>query len=103
MYKDRIDAANQLAKTLVNKGLDPTKLVVLSIPRGGAVIGDILASKLNCQHQIIISKKLGAPNQPELAIGAITEDGEPSLNNGLIDSLNINNYYLDQEISQVRQ
>jgi len=107
MFKDRLDAANQLAEKLTNhpniKSINNNDILVLSIPRGGVPIGDVIARKLNCDHQVIISKKLGSPNQSELAIGAIAENSPPFLNQDLIDRLGISRNYLDREITNVRQ
>ena len=43
----------------------------MAIPRGGVILGDIVASELNVDLDIIICKKIGAENNPELAIGAV--------------------------------
>ena len=78
MFRNREDAALQLAKRLKARKLkDP---VVLGIPRGGVVIAAILARELGADLDIVLSRKLRAPYQPELAIGAIGEDGEVYLN-----------------------
>lgn len=72
--KDRTTAANILGETLkdVIKGEEKTKQsVVLGIPRGGVVIADIIARKLDCQFDIIIPRKLRAPHNEELAIGTV--------------------------------
>ena len=71
MFSDRVDAGMRLAKLLVPM---PNSLV-LAIPRGGVVLGDIIAQKINCQLDVIISKKITPPDYPEYAIGAITHDG----------------------------
>ncbi|MBS1188855.1 MAG: putative phosphoribosyltransferase [Rhodocyclaceae bacterium] len=74
MFNDREDAALQLAARLAHRPLkDP---VVLGIPRGGLVTGAILARELGAELDVVLSRKLRAPYQPELAIGAIGEDGE---------------------------
>jgi predicted phosphoribosyltransferase len=49
--------------------------LVLSIPRGGVVTGAVLAQELNAELDVVLSQKLRAPNQPELSIGAVTDDG----------------------------
>ena len=50
-------------------------LVVLAIPRGGVVLGDIIASEFHCNLDIVVSKKIGAPFNKELAIGAVMPGG----------------------------
>ncbi len=78
MFRNREDAALQLAQRLRARKLkDP---VVLGIPRGGVVTAAILARELGAELDVVLSRKLRAPYQPELAIGAIGEDGEVYLN-----------------------
>ncbi len=78
MFRNREDAALQLAKRLKTLALkDP---VVLGIPRGGVVTAAVLARELGAELDVVLSRKLRAPYQPELAIGAIGEDGEVHLN-----------------------
>lgn len=78
MFKNREDAALQLAKRL--KALKLKDAVVLGIPRGGVVTAAVLARELGAELDVVLSRKLRAPYQPELAIGAIGEDGEVYLN-----------------------
>ena len=78
MFRNREDAARQLAEKLKDRELhDP---VVLAIPRGGVVTGAVLARELGADLDVILSRKLRAPGQPELAVGAVTEDGRVYLN-----------------------
>jgi putative phosphoribosyl transferase len=78
MFRNREDAALQLAQILKERRLkDP---LVLAIPRGGVVTGAVLARELGAELDVVLSRKLRAPYQPELAIGAIGEDGEQYLN-----------------------
>jgi putative phosphoribosyl transferase len=74
MFLDREDAARQLASALRDRGLE--RPVILAIPRGGVVVGATLARELNAELDVILSRKLRAPFQPELAVGAISETGE---------------------------
>jgi predicted phosphoribosyltransferase len=60
-------------------------LLVLSIPRGGVVVGDIVAQELGCAHDVVIVKKIGYPGHEELAIGAMAEDGESFLNEDMLN------------------
>ena len=71
MFSNRVDAGMRLAKILVPM---PNSLV-LAIPRGGVVLGDIIAQKIGCPLDVVISKKITPPDYPEYAIGAITHDG----------------------------
>ena len=78
MFSNREDAARQLAQRL--KSLPLKDPLVLAIPRGGVVIGAVLARELRAELDVVLARKLRAPFQPELAIGAIGEDGEEYLN-----------------------
>lgn len=78
MFRNREDAASQLAEKLKSRELhDP---LVLAIPRGGVVTGAVLARELGADLDVVLSRKLRAPGQPELAIGAVAEDGQVYLN-----------------------
>lgn len=78
MFRNREDAARQLAEKLRGRKLrDP---LVLAIPRGGVVTGAVLARELRADLDVVLSRKLRAPEQPELAIGAIAEDGQAYFN-----------------------
>ena len=61
----------------------------MGIPRGGVVIADIIAKKLGCQFDIVIPRKLRAPDNEELAIGAVMEDGTTYLNDDIVRTLGI--------------
>lgn len=84
MFTDRKDAAIQLAKALEKyKGKDA---VVLGIPRGGAVTAYYVATHLNAEFSLLVSRKLGHPFNPEYAVGALAEDGTIHLNaNALLE------------------
>jgi predicted phosphoribosyltransferase len=78
MFRNREDAGLRLAAALSGRELrDP---LVLAIPRGGVIIGAVLARELGADLDVVLSRKLRAPRQPELAIGAISEAGEIHLN-----------------------
>lgn len=72
-FRDRRDAAAQLAESLLH--LAARKPLVLAIPRGGVPLGEVLARRLGGELDIVLVRKLGAPGQPELAVGAIDEGG----------------------------
>jgi putative phosphoribosyl transferase len=98
--KDRANAANILGEALkdVIKNKEERKAsIVLAIPRGGVIVGDIIARKLSCEFDIIIPRKLRAPHSEELAIGAIMEDGTTYLNDILVKELEISQEYIEKE------
>lgn len=73
MFEDRYDAARQLAERLKDYK-DNKEAVLVTIPRGGLEIGVILAEELNLPLDIVLTKKIGAPDNPEFAIGAVSLD-----------------------------
>lgn len=83
IFKDRIAAGKLLAKRLKNIPAD----LVLGIPRGGVVVASEIANSLKLPLDIIITRKIGAPNQEELALGAVDPDGEVIWEEGLVDDL----------------
>jgi len=97
-FESRDDAGELLAKKL-----DKFKenAVVVAIPRGGIVVGAAVAKRLKIPLDLIIIRKLGAPGNPELAIGATTSKGGIVLDRDLIDQLDIPSKYVHQE--HVRQ
>jgi predicted phosphoribosyltransferase len=110
LFDDRVDAAKQLAVRLkdwldINVARQGeqlkhnTSVILLAIPRGGVVVGDVIASMLGIKLDIILSRKIGAPNNPELAIGAVMPDGSYSLNTDIADTLNVPQSYIDEQVS----
>ena len=71
MFSNRKDAGQALAERIPVT----SDTVVLAIPRGGVVLGDVIAQKIGCGLDVVISKKITPPSHPEYAIGAITHDG----------------------------
>lgn len=102
MFYDRADAGNQLAEEL-KKYHAKKDTVILAMPRGGVVLGKIIAQKLNLPLNIVFSKKIPAPSNPEYAIGAVGEKSEPILNEDLIGTMNITPDYIDKKITQIRE
>ena len=73
MFLDRVDAGNRLALKMAD--IIDENTLVLAIPRGGVVIGHQIAKHYDLQLDVIVSKKLSLPENPEFGIGAITYDG----------------------------
>ena len=99
--KNRESAGNILAETLkdVLKNEARQDITIIGLPRGGFVIAEIIATKLSCNLDMMISKRLRAPLNEEMAIGAVVEDGTTYLNKSLIEELNISDEYINNEIS----
>lgn len=73
-FKNRVDAGNKLAQALEEyRGTDA---VVYALPRGGVPVGRPVADALGVPLDLVISRKIGHPNNPEYAVCAVAEDGE---------------------------
>lgn len=99
-FADRVEAGRLLASALASAM--SKNAVVLAIPRGGVVVGFEVAHALGIQLDVIIPRKIGAPDNPELAIGAITEDGTSILDYWLIEYLQVSEDYIKKEIERQR-
>jgi putative phosphoribosyl transferase len=105
IFRDRIDAANKLAEKLKQQLMKPedrdsSSIVVLSISRGGVVIGDVVADKLNVKLDVVVSRKIGAPIDPEVTIGAVMPDGTYFLNEDIILTLGVPQNYIDTLVNE---
>lgn len=101
MFEDREQAGSQLAGKLKAElgKITPEMVVVLSIPRGGVVVGVQVAQALGCRHDVIVTKKLRAPHEEELAIGAVGETkGSLYLDERLAADVRADKEYIEQEI-----
>jgi putative phosphoribosyl transferase len=83
-------------KLLVEKSVN--EIIIMAIPRGGVVIGDVIAASLGAKLDIIVSRKIGAPTNPELAIGAVTHDGRFFPNEEVIRMVNVPQEHIDEQI-----
>jgi len=73
VFEDRIDAARKLARALAKfRGKNP---LVLAIPRGAVPMGRLIADELEGELDVVLVRKLGAPGNPEFAVGAVDESG----------------------------
>ncbi|MFB4295818.1 phosphoribosyltransferase [Actinomadura sp. NTSP31] len=86
-YADRAEAGRVLAARLAPMGLDGA--VVLALPRGGVPVGHEIARRLESPLDVLVTRKIGFPPQPELGVGAIAEGGEPVFDRGLLDRLGL--------------
>ena len=71
MFKDRFDAAEKLAN-LLEKYANNKQAIILAIPRGGIELGSVLAKRLQLPLDVIFTKKIALPMNPEFAIGAVS-------------------------------
>jgi len=103
LFVDRQEAGEKLAARLLDEPfieeVNRDELLVLSIPRGGVVVGAAVARVLGCAHDVIVARKIGFPGHEEAAIGAMAEDGAVVLDQGLIHEFA---KYITQAIEQTR-
>ncbi len=97
LFVNRVDAGQKLAAAIQNVS---QHAIVLAIPRGGVVVGYQIAHAHNIPLDIVITKKIGAPNNPELAIGAVAEDGTFLADYSIIEMLGVSQAYIDGEIQR---
>ncbi|PIP21682.1 MAG: phosphoribosyltransferase [Candidatus Nealsonbacteria bacterium CG23_combo_of_CG06-09_8_20_14_all_40_13] len=102
IFQNRIDAGQKLAKALKEKlpESDLKKAIVLALPRGGVVVGGQLAQILKIPLDVIITRKIGAPGNPEFAIGAVGLKSNSIFNQEVIASYGISRDYLEKEIKK---
>ena len=96
-FDDRAQAGQELARALGK--IDAKETVVLGIPRGGVVVAQYLALELNASLDIILARKIGAPGNPEFAVGAISEDGHVYLNQEYARRAGADEAYIEEEKS----
>src|SRR5215208_2354400 len=105
IFRDRIDAAEKLAEKLEwlkeeeqDGGEKKSSIIILAIPRGGVVIGNIISRILDAKLDVVVSRKIGAPYNAELALGAVMPDGSFFPNENIIRMLKISEGHINSEI-----
>ncbi|HXY90981.1 MAG TPA: phosphoribosyltransferase [Acidimicrobiia bacterium] len=100
-FRDRREAGRVLASELLDQYPGDGDLVVLALPRGGVPVGFEVARALDVPLDVIVVRKLGVPSQPELAMGAVGEDGVRVLNHEVIRQMRISESALERvEVSE---
>jgi putative phosphoribosyl transferase len=94
-YANRRQAAERLSENLA--GYRARRPVILGIPRGGVVIADTIAREFDTDLDIVLTRKLGAPDNPELAIGAVSEGGRVYLQHDIADKVGADEGYIERE------
>lgn len=95
-FKDQVSAGKLLAQEL--EKYQSRDAIVMAIPRGGVATGYGLAKKLSLPLDVIVTRKIGAPDNPELAIGAVGETkGSLWLNKPLVVQLGVSDQYIKSE------
>ena len=104
MFTNRQQAGVLLAARLKNlyssTGFDGTPVVV-ALPRGGVPVALEVAIALDCPMDVLVSKKIGAPGQEEMAIGAVTADGVVVLNDQLTRHLRVPDHYINSHRAEL--
>jgi predicted phosphoribosyltransferase/alpha-beta hydrolase superfamily lysophospholipase len=100
-FRDRCEAGRRLAERL-RRYRERAATVVLALPRGGIVPAAEIASALRLPLDVIVSRKLGAPGNPELAIGALAEGGAPYFNEEGLAVTGASEAHLAQEVERQR-
>ncbi|MGE3533690.1 MAG: phosphoribosyltransferase [Parachlamydiales bacterium] len=99
LFSDRHDAGKQLALQL-KKYEARNDIVVLGLSRGGVVTAFEVAVFLKAPLNVVVVRKIGAPGNPELALGAVAEHGEGVFNEHLIGLLGVSREYLASEVER---
>ena len=94
-FHDRVEAGRCLGDAL--QYLSKQEIIVLGIPRGGVVVANEIARGLGAEMDIVLTRKLGAPGNPELAIGAVSETGELILDKHLAAIVGADEEYIQRE------
>ncbi len=95
LYRDRVEGGRRLAQEF--EGLSLLNPLVLAIPRGGVVTANEVARKIGGELDILVSRKLGAPGEPELAIGAVMHDGTAFMNEEINEYVHASSDYVQGE------
>lgn len=99
-FKSRETAGESLSyllKRSCRKNQNDNKFIVICIPRGGIIVGDVIARNFKFNLDIILPKRLLSPRNKELTIGSVMKDETYHLDNFIVNSLQISNDYLKKE------
>jgi len=109
LFRDRTEAGKFLARELLDAMPELTSepVTVLAIPRGGVAVAAPIAALLGAPLDVFVARKLGAPGQEELGIGAVAADGTRVLDDDLVRMLRVTDSYIDKitkrEIAEARR
>ena len=95
MFRDRKDAGRRLLKEL--ERFRTENPLILAVPRGGVVLAQEMIKELALEWDLIIPRKIGAPHNKEVAIGAVSYDGSYFTDEGYVDMLGVSNRYIEAE------
>jgi len=101
-FKDRRDAGKKLVSKLEKYKNNPDAIVI-GLPRGGVVTALEVAKALQLPLDIIVPRKIACPMQPELAVGALTQEGEPFFDEKLMRSMGVTKKDLQEVVQRERK
>lgn len=101
MFEDRVEAGRMLTQLLMRYKNDDS--IIFTLPRGGVVVGYEIAKEMDIPLDVLISRKIGAPSNPEFGIGAVSEGNVVLLNDQVIKSLDISKDKLEELIDIERE
>lgn len=101
MFRDRRDAGVRMAG-LLTEYASSNNTVVVGLARGGMVLAAEIAKKLHLPLDVMVPRKIGAPGNPEYALGAILEDGEGVFHDSAIAMLGLTRAHLRETIARER-
>jgi putative phosphoribosyl transferase len=102
IFKDRKEAGQKLAPLLEKYKKTPNGLVI-GLPRGGVVVASEVAKALELPLDVVSPRKVGAPHNPELALGAITHTGAGYFNQDIIFSLGVSDKFIAAQVEQEKR
>ena len=102
LFVDRHDAGRRLAHALIHYKEAPDTLI-LALPRGGVVVGYEISRELHLPLEVLVTRKLGAPGNPELAMGALSETGYRHLNPEVLLSFGVSSVQLEEAVQLQHQ
>jgi len=94
-FADRTDAGQQLGAALRERGADVD--LVLAVPRGGLPLGRAVADVLDVPLDVVVASKIGAPGNPEYAVGAVASDGSVWRNEAAFRGTRVSEAYFERE------
>lgn len=96
MFLNRLDAGNKLRNKL--EKFKKESPIILPIPRGGLIVAYSTIINFNSDWDFLMPKKIGAPSNKEIAIGAVSSDGTYFIDNNYVKRLNVSKEYIEREV-----
>ncbi|EMA35410.1 phosphoribosyltransferase [Halobiforma nitratireducens] len=94
VFDDRTDAGERLAAELDRRDIEAD--IVLGIPRGALPVARPVADALEAELDVVVARKMGAPDNPEVALGAVASDGSTWYNDDFVERIGVSDAYLEE-------